>query len=259
MKRREFLTSGIAAGAAITIPAFSKDDNRNYFELLHYQVLNRAKMGQLEKYWEKAAIPAFNKIGIKPIGVLKSKYGSHGLDLYVVIPHKNFESFIISWDKIAKDPEYQKADSDFIITEMNDPLYYRFETSLLRAFSHMPTLEIPQNIKGKKSRLFEVRIYESHNREKAKLKIEMFNEGGEIALFRKTGLHPVMFAETLAGNKMPNLTYILGFENIEEHDRNWDVFRNSDGWQKMKNIARYKDTVSSVTDIILRPASCSQM
>ena len=87
----------------------------------------------------------------------------------------------------------------------------------------------------------------------------MFNEGGEIALFRKTGLHPVIFAETLAGNKMPNLTYILGFENMEEHDRNWDNFRTSAGWQKMKNIARYKDTVSSVTDIILRPASCSQM
>ncbi len=259
MKRREFLATTLAAGAALSTKGFSQEKKREYYEFIHYQLLNSSKMGKLEKYWKKAAIPAFNKLGINPIGVFRSKYGSHGLDLYVLIPHKDIESYITTWDKVTKDAEYQKAGEEYIKTDKKDPLYYRYNTSLLRAFTHLPKLEIPTHIKGKKSRLYEVRIYESHNREKAKLKIEMFNEGGEIALFKKTGLHPVMFAETLAGDKMPNLVYILGFENMEEHDRNWDNFRTSDGWQKMRAIARYKDTVSSVTDIILRPAGCSQM
>jgi hypothetical protein len=259
MKRRQFLTTTLAASAAVTTGSISLEKERQYYEFIHYQVVNSSKMGKLENYWETAALPAFNNLGITPIGVFRSKYGSHGLDLYVLIPHKNLESFVTSWDKIKQDAAYQKAGEKYIKTDKKDPLYYRYDTSLLHAFTHMPELEIPANIQNKKSRLFEVRIYESHNREKAKLKIEMFNKGGEIALFRKTGLHPVMFAETLAGNKMPNLTYILGFENMEEHDRNWDNFRNSESWQKMKNIKRYKDTVSSVTDIILRPVSCSQM
>jgi hypothetical protein len=163
------------------------------------------------------------------------------------------------WDKIAMDQTYVEAGKEYINTSMNDPLYYRFETSLLHAFSHMPKPEIPPHIKDKSSRIFELRNYESHNRHKAKLKIEMFNQGGEIALFRETGLHPVIFAETLAGPKMPNLVYMLGFENIEERDKNWNTFVTSDGWKNMKDNPRFADTVSSVTDIILRPSSCSQM
>ena len=259
MKRREFFTATFAAGAALSTKGFSQGKKHLYYEFIHYQLVNSSKMKKLEKYWETAAIPGFNKLGINPIGVFRSKYGSHGLDLYVLIPHKSLESFNTAWDKIKENTQYQKAGEEYINTNKKDPLYYRYNTSLLRAFTHLPKLEIPVHIKDKKSRLFEVRIYESHNREKAKLKIEMFNEGGEIALFRKTGLHPVMFAETLAGSKMPNLTYMLGFENMQEHDRNWDNFRNSTGWPKMKKVERYKDTVSSVTDIILRPADCSQM
>jgi len=72
-------------------------------------------------------------------------------------------------------------------------------------------------------------------------------------------LNPVLFGETLAAEKMPNLTYILGFENMAEHDKAWDTFGVSDGWAKLKVNPRYKDTVSSVTDIIYTPAGCSQM
>ena len=59
-----------------------------------------------------------------------------------------------------------------------------------------------------KSRILELRIYESHSTKAGQKKIEMFNEGGEIAIFRKTGLRPVFFGETLIGPLMPNLTYM---------------------------------------------------
>jgi hypothetical protein len=259
MKRRDFLSATLAFGSMAAVPAFSQENERTYYELIRYEVLYRSKLAQLEEYWQKAAIPAFNRLGIEQIGVFRSKYGTHGLDLYVLIPHKNLASFATMWDKIAVDQTYQEAGKEFINTGMNDPLYYRFETSLLHAFSNMPKPEIPSHIKDKSSRIFEIRIYESHNRHKGKLKIEMFNEGGEIALFREKGLHPIIFAETLAGPKMPNLVYMLGFKNIEERDKNWNTFVSSDGWKNMKDNPRYADTVSSVTDIILRPSSCSQM
>jgi len=35
-----------------------------------------------------------------------------------------------------------------------------------------------------------------------------------IAIFRRAGLQPVFFGETLIGAKMPNLTYMLVFENM---------------------------------------------
>ena len=41
-------------------------------------------------------------------------------------------------------------------------------------------------------------------------KIEMFNTGGELALFREVGMDPVFFGEALLGTRVPNLTYMLG-------------------------------------------------
>ena len=259
MKRRDFLATSILAGAASAVPAQSQGAQQMYYEFSRYQVVNNAGKSKFESYWELAAIPALNRYGIQPVGLFQSKYGSHGLDYYVLLPHTSLESFETIWDKIASDAEYQSLGKDFIDPPMDEPLYYRCQTSLMKAFEELPTIEVADNVRASAGRLYEVRTYESHNRHKAKLKIEMFNQGGEIALFKETGLNPVLFGETLAGDKMPNLTYILGFESIEEHDKAWESFRNSEGWAKLRVNPRYADTVSSVTDIILAPAACSQI
>ena len=177
MKRRDFLATTAAATAAFATPAAAKEDDRHFFELIHYEVLNSSKIKRLEEYWGKAAIPALNRLGIKPVGAFRSKYGTHGLDLYVLIPHKTIESFTTVWAKLTADKKYLEAGADYLQADVSDPLYYRYDTSLLQAFTHMPMLEVPAHIKGKSSRIFEIRIYESHSREKGQLKIEMFNTG----------------------------------------------------------------------------------
>jgi hypothetical protein len=78
-------------------------------------------------------------------------------------------------------------------------------------------------------------------------------------VFRDTGLTPVFFGETLFGPLMPNLTYMLVFEDMAARDRHWEEFRTSEGWAAIKDLEEYKDTVSNITDIILRPARCSQI
>ncbi|MBN1559731.1 NIPSNAP family protein [candidate division KSB1 bacterium] len=258
MKRREFLATSILAGGASVVPAFSQELSQMYYEFSRYQIVNNAGKIKFENYWEQAAIPALNRLGIQPVGLLQSKYGSHGLDYYVLVPHPSLDSFVTVWENVAADAEYQSL-QDFIDQPMTEPLYYRCQTSLLRAFAELPTIEIAPHIRNAKGRLFEMRIYESHNRHTAKLKVEMFNQGGEIALFRETGLNPVLFGETLAGDRMPNLTYMLGFASIEERDKAWQAFGGSEAWATMRVNPRYADTVSSVTDIILSPAACSQI
>ena len=87
----------------------------------------------------------------------------------------------------------------------------------------------------------------------------MFNKGGEIAIFKKTGLRPVFFGETLIGPRIPNLTYMLAFDDIETRNKQWKVFSGDPGWKKLRANEAYKDTVSNTTDIILRPARYSQI
>ncbi len=259
MRRREFLNTSLMAGAVAAVQKSPSAEHSCFYEWIRFQVLTRPKVSPLENYLKTAVIPALNRLGIEPVGVFKAVYGSNNLEVFVLIPHQDLKSFVTVWDKMLEDKEYVEKGAEFLNTDINNPLYYRFETSLLKAFSHMPKPEIPPHIKGKSSRIFEVRTYESHNRQKGKLKIEMFNEGGEIAIFRETGLTPVFFAETLAGPKMPNLMYMVGFENMEDRDKRWESFRNSPGWQTLSKLPRYADTVSGITDIILSASSCSQI
>ena len=76
------------------------------------------------------------------------------------------------------------------------PAYQRIESSLLLAFKGMPALDIPVQSPGC---AFQLRIYESPSVKTGQKKIEMFNDAGEIDIFRRVGLHPVFFGEALIG------------------------------------------------------------
>jgi hypothetical protein len=124
----------------------------------------------------------------------------------------------------------------------------------------MPKLEVPALTKEKKQRLFELRTYESHSKRANKKKVEMFNQG-EIAIFRRSGLTPVFFGETLIGTKMPNLTYMLVYESMAAHDKNWGTFIGDPEWHKLSTTPGYTDPeiVSSISNLFLRPTGYSQI
>ena len=86
----------------------------------------------------------------------------------------------------------------------------------------------------------------------------MFDKG-EIEIFRRVGLHPVFFGQALAGDKLPNLTYICAFENKAASDTAWKDFGNDPQWKTLSKDPAYKDTVSKITTLILRPATRSQI
>ena len=260
MKRRDFLAvtcaaslvplSDTAKGAACCSSA-----PRQYYELRHYQIKSQDKQKVVLGFLKDAAIPALNRINIKPLGVFEIAEDDNR-DLYVLVPHEGLESIVKSALLIASDPQYQKAGAKLLNAPKSDPSYERIESSLMIAFEVTPRLEFPTK---KQSRVFQLRIYESHNELAGKKKVEMFNSGGEMEIFRRTGMNPVFFGQSLVGTKLPNLTYMLGFDDMDAKQKGWDTFRDDPGWKKLKAEAYYKDTVSNITNIMLRPASCSQI
>jgi hypothetical protein len=105
-----------------------------------------------------------------------------------------------------------------------------------------------------------MRIYESHSEKAALKKIEMFNTG-EIGLFRKAGLMPVFFGETIIGPSMPNLTYMLVYEDMAARDKYWSTFAGMPEWKVLSSTPGFTDPeiVSSITNMYLRPAPFSQI
>lgn len=236
-------------------------DRREYYELRSYELLSRNHVSRLDQFLRDAALPAYSRLGIRPIGVFTGVYGVRSAVVHVLIPHTSIESVVKSRDTLLEDKQYLEAGRDFLETHLGEPAYARIESSLLRSFSHMPVTELPDPASRPESRIFELRVYESHSLLAGKRKIEMFNEGGEIDLFRKKGLRPVLFGETIVGTRMPNLAYLLTFEDMQERDAVWQRFLSDPDWIKLRDAPYYKDkdTVSSITDLILRPTTYSQM
>ncbi|MCP4258187.1 MAG: NIPSNAP family containing protein [Planctomycetes bacterium] len=259
MNRREFLTAGSIAGIAgmspLTATAMGGESKQEYLEFRQYRLHVGSKKNLFGNFLRKVGIPAMNRIGIGPVGVFSAMYGPSEPTLYVLLIHKSLDTVMNSAAMLMDDKEYRNSGADFVNAPLSEPTFVRMESSLMIAFKDMPKLEVPE----KKKRLFELRTYESHSIKASKKKIEMFNEGGEIAIFKKTGLQPVFFGETLIGPLMPNLTYMLVFEDMADRDKKWDVFRVDPEWKKLSSNPAYKGTVSNITDIILRPASYSQI
>jgi len=234
----------------------SEKSPREFYELRLYHLRRGPKQKLFDEFYREAAIPAMNRHGIGPVGVFNLMSGPDSPTMYVLLTYKSIESFATAMDQVRADADYQKAGAEFINASPGDPSYVRVESSLMAAFEGIPKLEVPE----KKARIFELRTYESHSKKANKKKIEMFNKG-EIAIFRRAGLQPVFFGETLAGTKLPNLTYMLTFENMAAHDKNWGVFVSDPEWKKLSTTPGYTDVeiVSTIHNVLLSPAAYSQI
>ncbi|MCU0913433.1 MAG: NIPSNAP family protein [Planctomycetes bacterium] len=258
MNRREFLVTGVAGATAANLTGAQtagQASPEQFFEWRQYHLRTGANRNQVGDFLKNVGIAALNRIGVRPVGVFNPVYGPSKPTLHVLLVHPSLDSVLSAWTQLQADPEVQEKGAPFLNASLAEPAYVRYESSLLKAFSQMPKLAVPIQ----RERILELRIYESHSAKAGKKKIEMFNEGGEIAIFKKTGLNPVLFGETIVGPNMPNLHYMLVFKDLADRDRRWQTFRDDPDWKKLSADPAYKDTVSNITDIILKPTDYSQI
>jgi hypothetical protein len=263
MSRREVLAAAAVAGVTPLAHLGGLDPmqaaGREFYELRRYTMLPGAKQRLLNSYLSDAAIPAMRRAGTGPVGVFSVVYGTNSPTLYVLIVHPTLDSVATLRQRLWQDSEYLKAGAPFLDVAQSDPAFVRVESSLLHAFEQMPKLEVPAGAGARGARILELRRYESHSDKAAIRKIEMFNKGGEIPIFKRAGLNPVFFSESVIGDNQPSLTYMLSHTDMAARDAGWAKFNSDPDWKKLSADPYYAATVSSVTDIILRPAAFSQI
>lgn len=259
MRRRTFLQSTLATTACLASSASASGANvksAEYYELRTYS-LKKSKQSQLDDYLKLAFIPAVKRLGHSPVGVFIEDGQEGNLKVFVLIVHPTADSFVTLNERIAADPEYQKAANGYLAAAAADPVYARIESSLMVPLAGMPKL-VP--VDAAKPRVFQLRTYESHNERASKKKIEMFNHG-EIEIFKRVGLTPMFFGETILGAAMPNLTYLLVFPDEPTRTNAWNTFRSDPEWLKLRAIPEYADReiVSKITNRVLQPAPYSEL
>jgi len=261
--RREFLAT-TAVAAAAPMPKLDKIDklaqaaNRQYIELRRYHLLPGAKQRAFSTFLGEAAIPAMNRAGVGKVGAFTVVYGENAPSMLLVLTHPTLDSVATLREKLAADAEYTRAGAAILDAPLSDPAFVRAESTVLRAIEAMPTLEPSSGAGTNAPRIFELRTYESHSDKAALNKLKMFN-AGEVPIFRKTGLTPVFFGETVIGAKMPSLNYMLTFADMPARDAAWSAFSKDPDWKTLSGDPQYKENVSAISDIILRPTAYSQI
>ena len=267
MERRQFLSSFIGTGlAAVSAGATGQERaaqaaSPECYVWRRYIVRNGTQPRRLADFLQNAAIPALNRLGHKPIGVFEVVAGVPSPTVFVLTPLASADALTTLDTSLDRDEAFVRAAAPYLDALAADPVYVRQEVSLLGAFPNVPRVEVPAATASKGPRLFELRTYESHNERAHRAKMRMFTEMGEVDIFRRVGLTPVFFSHTLAGPRMPSLTYMLVHENMAGREKSWDGFRNDPAWKKLASTPGYSDAeiVSNITTVYLRPAAYSQI
>ncbi|MDQ2664389.1 MAG: NIPSNAP family protein [Gemmatimonadota bacterium] len=260
MDRRKFLAA-TAVAAVSPLPrldALTQSASRQFIELRRYHLLPGTKQRAFNSFMGDVAIPAMNRAGVGKVGAFTVVYGENAPSLLMVLTHQNLDAVVSLRDRLASDAEYMRAGAAILEAPLSDPAFVRVESTLLRAMEAMPVLEPSAGASAKTNRIFELRTYESQSDHAALNKLKMFNSG-EVPIFRRTGLTPVFFGETLIGEKMPSLNYMLTFPDMPARDAAWAAFSKDPEWKTLSADPQYRDNVSSISDIILRPTAYSQI
>jgi hypothetical protein len=258
--RRKFLAAtAVAAVSPLSkLEALGQAPARQYIEMRRYHLLPGSKQRAFSSFIGDVAIPAMNRAGVGRVGAFTVVYGENAPSMLLVLTHSTLDSVMSLRDRLADDATYTRAGAAVLDAPLSDPAFVRVESTLLRAIEAMPTLEPSAGAGTAAPRIFEIRTYESHSDRAALNKLKMFN-AGEVPIFRKTGLTPVFFGETLVGEKMPSLNYMLTFADMAARDSAWAAFSKDADWKTLSADPQYRENVSAISDIILRPTAYSQI
>jgi len=257
MKRRSFVLSGLAASAMPSgTLAAPPNTPRAWFELRFFHLRNDFERPRLDALLKDVYLPASSRLGFGPVGFFNVSVGPSMPMLIGLTSYASLAAMEAALDQMAADTAWNKALEEF--SRPKEPAYTRMESRLIRAFASMPGVEVPPQDPGRAPRVFELRVYESRNLKACLTKIKMFEEG-EISIFRKTGLLPVFFGQTVVGSGLPSLTYMLAYDSVEAREENWRKFIGHPDWIRLRAMSGYSDAeiVSNIHSCFLRPTNYS--
>ena len=267
MKRREFLTTSIAA-SALAMAGNSKAEGqaanptsaREFYLMRRYAMQSGPQTSVTEKYFADALLPALAKMGMGPVGAFRVEFGPETPIYYLLIPGSSAQALAELDLHLVGDADFLKAAAPFWNATAAAPPYQRVESSLMAAFHGWPKLTPPASAATKGKRIFQLRTYESPSDGDHVRKVEMFHSG-EFDIFLKAGFHPVFFGDTLIGSRMPNLTYMLSFADQADLETCWNAFRDAPAWKKLSADPHFASDqiVTNITNLILSPLNCSQV
>ncbi len=223
----------------------------NFFLLQKYYLRNSTQLPRINEFMSQGFLPAAEKLHAGPKIFLEAVVAAHMPQFVVAVGLNSLDEAGSLHTRLREDPNYAKA---FAAWENGpEPPYEHYAQILLKTADYCPPVESPSN--PGKGRIFELRTYHSPTWKQLAALHARF-AGPEIRIFHRSGVHPILYSETVAGPNMPNLTYLTPFESLAAREKAWAAFGGDPEWAKVrKESTDAHGQISSVIDITLLKAS----
>ncbi len=230
MNRRSFVQSVAGAGVlsqTAVAQAAAASSTRLY--CLDYFYYRQGDQGTRLQQFLSSQAPLWTKHS-RAFGVFTAVMAPHAQTTLVLSGFSSFEEMTASESRLDADQGYQKARQE--LDRGNAPAFDSHQRVLMRATDFSPEI-VPLAPKPQRPRYFELRVYHSPTARQLRLVHERF-AGPEIKIFHRSGIHPILYADTIAGPDMDNLTYIIPFASLGDREKAWDTFGSDPEWLKVR-------------------------
>lgn len=230
--RRSFV--GILGGAgALPAAAFAQaggEKKTRLYLMESFQLKAGNQLSRLHQYLEKSALPALGKIHEGPKIVLEALIAEHTPQVVMVLGFQSNEEFWSVRGKLNQDKDLEKA---FEAWQTGPEAPFESQNNaLLEATDYSPEV-LALDPPPKAPRIFELRVYHSPSWPHLKFLHERFSSA-ETKIFARAGVHPIFYTSCMIGPNMPNLTYMIPFEDLASREKAWNAFSADPEWVKVR-------------------------
>lgn len=232
MDRRSFLQAAagtsMMAQTAIPVEAQSPATKTTLYRIDYFYYRQGDQANRLNQFFS-SQVPLFLK-HMRSLGVFTAVMAPHAQTTMVLSGFASTNDELAAAERIQADPGYKRAHAEF--ESGAEPPYDSAQRVLLRAATFSPEIVAPAE-KPKTPRYFELRIYHSPTLRQLAMVHERF-AGPEIRIFHRSGIHPILYADTIIGPDLPNLTYLIPFVSLADREKAWDAFNSDPEWVKVR-------------------------
>ncbi|MGB4772170.1 MAG: NIPSNAP family protein [Chitinophagaceae bacterium] len=247
---------------AFSLAAFSQQSKRvDYYMIRIYHCATMDQVQSVEAFAGNTLKPFFTSNGIEHIGIFVPINNDTLTDkkVFVWIPFTSLEKMTAIDQKFSSLDPWGSDPSLQLNGNAGQPPYLRMEVSLSVAFRDMRKYDPATSFKRSPDNIYEYRSYESATESLHLNKVHMFNEGGEIPLFKRLDFNALFYARVIAGARMPNLVYITRFSNLDARNAHWKTFVDDPAWKALTAMEKYKGSVSRNETILMKASPLSDL
>jgi hypothetical protein len=237
----------------VAAPAFAAEESprSRYFLFERFRYKNTTQGRRMNELLGQGYVPRLGKIHAGPVIALAANIGPHVPEMLLISGYGSLEEFASVRAKMAGDAEASAAMEK--LENGSEAPFDTQENSILEATEFSPA--IPREDRHNPSRYFELRVYHAPASAQLKALHDRFS-GGEINIFHRVGIHPILYATTMIGANMPNLIYLIPFETLAAREKAWNAFGADPDWVKLNRDFTAKwGTVPTTIDVAIYRAT----